>query len=129
MTVAIDSWAALEWLEGNEPSYTAIEDAVTSGRPVMSWLNAAEVFYRVSRQHGETKAISILNDLRFDFDIEVPTERRVLEAAQLKAAHPIALADCFAISCAADNDATLFTGDPEILKIKGLPCPVRDLRS
>lgn len=70
----------------------------------------------------------IVNKLRLDFDCELPTERRIVEAALLKAAHPIALADCFAISTAADNDAVLFTGDPEILAIAGLPCEVRDLR-
>ena len=52
----------------------------------------------------------------------------IFEVALVKTKHPIALADCFAISTAADNDAVLFTGDPEIIAIADLPCEVRDLR-
>lgn len=95
----------------------------------MSWVNVAEVFYRVSRNAGEPVAVQRVNAMRSELDLELPTERRIVEAARLKAAHPIALADCFAISCAADNDAVLYTGDPEILAIKDLPCEVRDLRA
>lgn len=95
----------------------------------MSWINAAEVWYRVQRAHGESDAVAVINSMRTSTDLELPTERRIIEAARLKAAHPIALADCFAISCAADNDAVLCTGDPEILEISDLPCEIRDLRA
>ncbi len=128
MTVALDSWAVLEWLQGNEPAFAVVEAARTSGRPLMSWINTAEVFYRVSRVRDAEVATEYVNEFRFEFDLELPTERRILEAARLKAVHPIALADCFAISCAADHDATLLTGDPEILAIQDLPCRVQDLR-
>lgn len=47
----------------------------------------------------------------------------------LKAEHPIALADCLAVALAADEDAELLTGDPEIIeKAEELPCKVVDLR-
>lgn len=95
----------------------------------MSWLNLAEVYYRLEREAGEKRAVETVNELRMALDLELPTERRILEAARFKAKNPIALADCFAISTAADNGAVLYTGDPEILKIKDLPCDVRDLRA
>ncbi len=48
--------------------------------------------------------------------------------ADLKAEHPISLADCFAIAVAAENGADLLTGDPEIIdRANQLPCGVVDL--
>jgi hypothetical protein len=49
--------------------------------------------------------------------------------ASLKAEHPIALADCFAIALAGEGEAVLMTGDPEIVdRGRDLPCEVKDLR-
>jgi predicted nucleic acid-binding protein len=49
--------------------------------------------------------------------------------AALKADHPIALADCFAIATAAAKGAALITGDPEIVdRAEQLPCAVIDAR-
>lgn len=127
--VCLDSWAILAWMKGHPAATIAVGDAYRSRRPVMSWINAAEVYYRVERDQSQNEAVSVINTMRSSTDLELPTERRILEAARLKAAHPIALADCFAISCAADNDAVLYTGDPEVLELKDLPCAVRDLRS
>ncbi len=118
----------LAWLDGEEPATALVSDAITKQRPVMSWINLAEVHYRTNRTHGARAATSVLNKLRVAFDCELPTERRIVEAAFFKAKHSIALADCFAISTAADDDAVLYTGDPEILAIGDLPCEVRDLR-
>ncbi len=49
--------------------------------------------------------------------------------ASLRAEHPIALADCFAIALAEEDGAVLMTGDPEIVdRVRGLPCEVKDIR-
>lgn len=127
MTVCLDSWAVIAWLENSEPASSAVE-SVIDPPPVISWINLAEIFYRFHREYGEEFAVRVLNDLRLRLDCELPTERRIVESALIKARHPIALADCFAISTATDNGAVLYTGDPEILGIDGLPCAVRDLR-
>ncbi len=125
----LDSWAVLAWMNEETFAADAVTEAYRSGRPVMSWMNAAEVFYHVERRSGPAAAASAINTMRTSTDLELPTERRILEAARLKTSYPIALADCFAISCAADNDAVLYTGDPEIIEIADLPCEVRDLRA
>jgi predicted nucleic acid-binding protein len=127
LTVCLDSWAVIAWLDGENPAVEIVR-SVIDDRPVMSWLNLAEVYYRLEREDGEKRAVETVNELRMALDLELPTERRILEAARLKAKHPIALADCFAISTAKDNGAVLYTGDPEILGIKDLACEVRDLR-
>jgi hypothetical protein len=45
----------------------------------------------------------------------LPSEQRILSAAAIKAEHPMAHADAFAAATAAASDATLLTGDPELL--------------
>lgn len=52
----------------------------------------------------------------------------MIEVARLKAAYPVALADCFAIATAAAHGRILLTGDPEIIGRPDLPCAVEDLR-
>lgn len=129
MTACLDSWAVIAWLKSESPAADEVGAVIARERPVISWINVAEVRYHVERAIGDRRATQVVNKLRSLLDCELPTERRIIEASRIKAAHPIALADCFAISTAADNGAVLFTGDPEIVGIEGLPCEVRDLAS
>ena len=46
---------------------------------------------------------------------EVPGESRIIAAARIKAEHPMAYADAFAAATAIAHEATLWTGDPELL--------------
>ena len=66
--------------------------------------------------------------LRAAVALDDVTAERVLAAAHVKARHPIAFADCCAAVTAAARDATLLTGDPEILE-RDLGCRTRDLRA
>ena len=50
-----------------------------------------------------------------------------MAAARIKASHPLAYADAFALATAEAHGAVLLTGDPEILAAKG-PWRVQDLR-
>jgi predicted nucleic acid-binding protein len=47
--------------------------------------------------------------------LDQPTPNRVREAARIKAEHSVAYAHAFAIATAVAHDATLLTGDREIL--------------
>lgn len=51
---------------------------------------------------------------------------RVLAAARIKAAHPLAYADVLAVAAAAMHDAVLLTGAPEITR-RPIGCRVEDL--
>lgn len=126
MRYCLDSWAVLAWLQGEEPAARIVQRAISS-RPVMSWINAGEVFYIVARSAGEQAASEAVRDLRRVVDLETPDDRRVLEAAAIKAVHTMAYADAFAVATAAAHDLTLLTGDPEILSARG-DWRVRDLR-
>ena len=52
MSVCLDSWAVLAWLDGDEPAAAHVQEAFETERPWMSWLNVGEVAYLVERRHG-----------------------------------------------------------------------------
>jgi uncharacterized protein with PIN domain len=127
VSACLDSWAVLAWLDGESPACERVE-ALLADRPVLSWVNAVEVYYRLARDHGRGAADDVLTELRIALDLDLPGTGRMVETARLKARLPIALGDCFAIATAAGLSLPLLTGDPEILGRTDLPCRVEDLR-
>jgi len=125
--VVLDSWAVLRYLEDAEPAASAVAELLATVRPAMSWINLGEVFYVVARLHGEDEAGAAVRDVRDAVAARLPDERQVLEAARIKAAHPLAYADAFAAALALTQGAVLWTGDPELL-VAGSPWRWRDLR-
>lgn len=104
----------LRWLQGDDPAASRVDEVLTTG-PVMSWINVAEVYYILERRAGREQAEEVVNDLRVRARLDEATPTRTLEAARVKAMHPTALADAFAIATAQAHQAVLWTGDPEIL--------------
>lgn len=127
MSVCLDSWAILAWLDGEQPALDRV-DGLLETRPVVSWINLVEVYYRLERDHGRGLADSTLSELRAVLSPDLPGTARMIEAARLKARAPIALGDCFAAVTAAAHGLTLLTGDPELLELEGVPCATEDLR-
>ncbi len=127
MTVVLDSWAILRYLEDAEPASSAVAELLETERPVVSWINLGEVFYVVRRLHGDEAASETIRDLRAVTSPDLPAENRVIEAARIKSDHPMAYADTFAVATALSHDATLWTGDPELLVVDS-PWQWRDLR-
>jgi len=128
MTVCLDSWAVLAWLDGEQPALGRVEQELP-GRPVIGWVNLVEVYYRVERDHGRAEADEVLRELRACLAPDLPGTARMVAVARLKARHPIALGDCFALATAAAHDLVLLTGDPEILELPDPPCGLEDLRA
>lgn len=96
----------------------------------MSWINLVEVHYRTIRDHGRPEADQVLAELRTLVTERLPGIAAMRSASALKADHSIALADCFAIALAAEEEVALLTGDPEIIdRADQLPCKVVDLRA
>ena len=130
MISCLDARAVLAWLDGEEPAAEIVQGELDSGRPAISWINLVEIEYRVRRQHGAQEAHAVLSRLRELVDEELPGIARMRAVAALKAEHPIALADCFAIATAAAKNAVLITGDPEIIDREDqIPCEVTDARA
>ena len=129
MTFCLDSWAVLAWLDGDEPAASRVEQILKTERAAISWINLVEVHYRTSRDHGRQEADQVLEELRPLVAENLPGIEAMRAASALKAAHPMALADCFAVALTAAESAVLLTGDPEIIDRAGdLPCEVEDLR-
>ena len=127
MSVVLDSWAVLRYLEDDEPAAQHVADLLENGKPLMSWINLGEVHYVLRRAAGEAEASETVRDLRGEIEARLPDERLVLDAARIKADHSMAYADAFAAALASAEDATLWTGDPELL-IEGARWRWRDLR-
>lgn len=93
----------------------------------MSWINLGEVYYTIHRTAGASEADATLALLRPLLELDAVTPERVLAAARIKALHPLAYGDAFAIATAAARGAVLLTGDPEITG-RPVGCRVEDLR-
>ena len=127
MTVVLDSWAVLRYLENAEPTATLVADLLDEERPLMSWINLGDVHCVLRRTHGEDDAIETTRDLRDVVDIRLPDERLVLAAARLKADHPMAYAGAFGAALAIAEAALLWTSDPQLL-VDGSSWGWKDLR-
>ncbi|MGB8380956.1 MAG: PIN domain-containing protein [Dermatophilaceae bacterium] len=127
MTVVLDSWAILRFLEGQGSAAGEVSALLAREWPVVSWINLGEVFYVVRRAAGETAASEVVRDLLDVLRAELPDGDRVLGAARIKAEHPLAYADAFAAATAMAHEAELWTGDPELL-VPAVPWQWRDLR-
>ncbi len=128
MSACLDSWAVLAWLDGEEPARSRVEASIAMARPVVSWINLVEVYYRIERDHGRIAADDTLAGLSSELVPDLPGTTRMLEVARLKARAPIALGDCFAVATAAAHELVLLTGDPRILELQDSPCATEDLR-
>jgi ribonuclease VapC len=128
VTVVLDSWAVLRYLEDTSPAAEAVSDLLGQEKPLMSWINLGEVHYVLRRLHGEDAATETVRDLRDVIDARLPDESLVVDAARIKADHPLAYADAFAAALTIASEATLWTGDPELL-LDGSPWRWRNLRS
>lgn len=127
MTVVLDSWAVLRYLEDTGPAAGLVADLLADERPLLSWINLGEVHYVIRRARGEDEAIEAVRDLREAVDARLPDSAMVLQAARLKADHPMAYADAFGAALAIAEGAILWTGDPELL-VDGALWQWRDLR-
>ena len=74
----------LAWLDGEEPAHDRIEQLL-SDRPLISWVDAVEVYYRVERNHGRSEADEVLTGLRKTFELDLPGTTLMIETARLKA--------------------------------------------
>ncbi len=128
MTVVLDSWAVLRYLEGEEPAVELVAELLGMDRPLMSWINLGEVYYVLRRSVGEELAAEAVRDVRDVVEVRLPDEQLVLDAARIKADQRMAFADAFGAALAVAERAELWTGVPELL-IEGATWRWRDIRT
>ena len=122
----LDSFAMLAYLN-KEKGFEAVREAMSgaqkSGDPVlMNEINVGEVYYILFRKRGPEKADYFIGTILASLPIlTIPNIfEDVVNAAKIKAAHPLSFADCFAVDTARKNNAVIMTGDPEFKKVEQL---------
>ncbi len=117
----LDSYAILALLDGEEGSERVAETIASEDAKIhMSIINLGEVYYIVSRRHGEKNAETVVGKV-WDtpkIKLEGVSWKRVKDAAKLKAAGGLSYADCFGAALAQELGAILLTGDPEFRKLE-----------
>lgn len=120
----LDSFATIAYLnkeKGFEKVRDAMSESQKSGDSVlMNEINIGEVYYILFRKRGPEKADYFLQTILQSLPIVVVSNDfdDVIEAAKIKAEHPLSFADCFAAATAKKNNSVIMTGDPEFKKIE-----------
>lgn len=122
----LDSWAVIALYKSEEPAaslvHTRLRHAVEQHIPVaLSVINLGEIFAIVGRERGLNAAQTVVRQIRASsMQVVSVDESFVLDAAEFKMTYPISYADAFAVATAARLNATLLTGDPELIKLHGV---------
>ena len=114
------------WVQ-DEPAAPAVEaflQEADSGAVelCMSWMNVAETFYILAKRNSPAVAEEFLTRLpSLPIRTVLPGEEGIMAAARIKAAHPVAFGDAFAIALAQAEQASVITGDDEIRRCAVVP--------
>ena len=97
-------------------------------RLLLNVVNLGEVFYRLLQLTDEAQAEERFIQVKaLPIEIVPARESLVLEAARVKAKHPLSYADAFAVATGRVESAPVITGDPEILALPSTVVRVRRL--
>ncbi len=121
----LDSFALLAYLN-NEPGKSRVETVLAEAEKgqcsvLMSMINLGEVLYQVERLrdfYAAQRTLLLAESL--PIKLLDATREMVLDAAHIKAAHPLSYADAFAVAAARHYQATVLTGDPEFQAVETL---------
>jgi len=84
-------------------------------------INLGEIIYMTKKRFGDRKKIEILGRIhQLAFKVLPAPDSLVYRAAEIKADYPISYADCFAVACAQEHNATIVTGDPDFKNVEHL---------
>jgi uncharacterized protein len=122
----LDAWAVLALLQKEEPAASRVRELLQEVNNhqttlYISIINLGEIYYRIGKAKGRKEADEILKTIRQLPVVALPaTDNIVLAAAALKIEFAISYGDAFAAAEAQRLKAILVTGDPELIKIKGV---------
>ena len=115
----LDSYALLAYLK-REDKYKRIKALLASKGTIlfMNEINLGECYYILARERTMEEAEYFIHSILPNLPIRKisNTFQDVMEAAKIKAKHPLSYADCFAIQTSLREKAPLITGDPEFRK-------------
>ena len=125
-TKVVDSCAMLAWVQ-LEPAAPLVRrfliDAESGNLELlMSWVNIAETFYILAKRKSAKVAEEFLTRLpTLPIRLVLPDQDGIMAAARIKAAHPVAFGDAFAIALAQTERASVITGDDEFRRCGVVP--------
>jgi predicted nucleic acid-binding protein len=120
----LDAWAILALLQGEEPAASRVKELLEEASRgqlelSISVINLGEVIYRIGKEKGENEAYATLDQLRrLPMTVLPANEEAVFAAVEFKIHHPLSYADAFAAAAAEALDATLVSGDPELVHLE-----------
>lgn len=121
----LDSYALLAYLS-DEPGAERIRGLLALAlqgrcRLYLCLINLGEVLYITERHRGLDKAQSVLALLEsLPLELLEATRDLVLDAAHIKANHPLSYAGAFVIAAALRHQAVILTGDLEFTLVQQL---------
>jgi ribonuclease VapC len=121
----LDSFTLLAYLQG-EPGMERVKALLHAAadercRVYLSWINLGEVLYITERGQGVWRARETLALVQaLPIHLLEASSQAVLQAAHIKASHPLAYADAFAVAAALQEKAVILTGDPEFRAVEAL---------
>ncbi len=121
----LDSFALLAHLE-DEPGAARVravleQAAKQQAEIYLSIVNYGEVVYITEREQGLPAAQTMIAAVdQLPIRVVVGDRTLTFAAAHLKAHHPIAYADAFAVALNQQLGGTLLTGDPELRKVEAV---------
>ncbi len=123
-TFVLDAWALIALLQKEEPAAGRVHALISQAQTdeqlqlLMSLMNLGELFYIVGRLRGQDEARQTVADIRqLPLTLLEATEERIFAAARLKMIYRLSYADAFAAAAAQEFQATLLTGDPELIAL------------
>ncbi len=118
----LDSYAVLAYLQGERGREAVISALAEPGLALMNEINVGEVFYILAKTRGPAQADFFLGTILPQLPITIVGNSfdDVIAATRIKAEHPLAYANCFAVSTAQKEGARLLTGDPEFASVASL---------
>ncbi|MCB9076981.1 MAG: type II toxin-antitoxin system VapC family toxin [Anaerolineaceae bacterium] len=122
--LVLDAWAVLAFLQKEEPAASRVKQLLTDAEEnnlqlFISIINLGEVIYRIGKVKGEVQAQETLDTIYLlPLQIVSADDENVFAAVRFKMQHPISYADAFAAALSERLEATLVTGDPELLNLK-----------
>jgi predicted nucleic acid-binding protein len=118
----LDSYALIAHFEdepGGEKVWNILKSAQGGKTKLfLSIINLGEIYYNTMRERGIEKAEEIkLIIEQLPITVVDADKSLTIEAAKLKALHPVAYADCFAAALGIVKKCKVVTGDPEFKKM------------
>ncbi len=117
MTAVLDAWAVLALLRDESPA-ARVEELIFGGEALISSINLGEALYWTERRQGQRAAREQIDELPQMLAVEDPDWPLISAAAHIKAGGGLSYADAFCVATAQRHQATLYTGDPEILALE-----------